>query len=176
MSENPMQLNTTRFGTIGINDGQMLTFGDGLLGFPEHTRYALIEAEIGDPFLLLRSLVDKSVRFLVIEPSHFFPSYYFTVKKAQIKALDTDDVDDLQVLVLVTIAPNILDVTANLLGPIVFNKKNRIGMQILLDDFNLSTREPLFNDRPDNEAEAVGMVTRENRTASARAAIHGLEA
>ncbi len=168
-----MKVQTTRFGTIDVQEEQVLTLVEGMLGFSECNRYVLMDDEIGEPFMWMQSLDIPSLAFVVIDPAAILPSYHFSVKKEQIKALETDNVDDLQVYVIVTMAANILDVTVNLQGPLVLNKKKRVGQQIVLNDPNFSTRHPLFTDQPETEVEAIEAVRKENQVASQRVAIAG---
>lgn len=168
-----MKVNTTRFGTIDVNEDQVLTLTEGMLGFSDCGRYVLMDDEIGDPFMWMQSLDIPSLAFVVIDPAIILPSYHFSVKKEQIKGLDTEDINNLQVHVIVTMASNILDVTVNLQGPIVINKEKRIGTQIVLNDPNFSTRHPLFTDQPETETEAIEAVRKENQMASQRVAIAG---
>ena len=129
-----MKVNTTRFGTIDVDEDQVVTLTEGMLGFSECGRYVLMDDEIGDPFLWMQSLDIPSLAFVVIDPAAILPSYHFSVKKEQIKSLDTEDIKKLQVYVIVTMASNVLDVTVNLQGPLVVNKEKRIGTQIVLND------------------------------------------
>ncbi len=165
-----MKVNTTRFGTIDVDEDQVVTLTEGMLGFSECARYVMVDDEIGDPFLWMQSLEIPSLAFVVIDPAVILPSYHFSVKKEQIKSLDTEDINDLQVYVIVTMASNILDVTVNLQGPLVVNKEKRIGTQIVLNDPNFSTRHPLFTDQPETETEAIEAVRKENQVASQRVA------
>ena len=165
-----MKVNTTRFGTIDVDEDQVVTFTEGMLGFSECGRYVLMDDEIGDPFLWMQSLDIPSLAFVVIDPAVILPSYHFSVKKEQIKGLETEDINDLQVHVIVTMASNILDVTVNLQGPLVVNKEKRVGTQIVLNDPNFSTRHPLFTDQPETETEAIEAVRKENQVASQRVA------
>lgn len=168
-----MKVQTTRFGTIDVSEDQVITLTEGMLGFSECTRFVLMDDEIGEPFKWMQSLDVPSLAFVVIDPAVILPSYHFSVKRDQIKGLDTEDVDDLQVYVIVTMSPDILDVTVNLQGPMVVNKHNRVGIQIVLNDPNFSTRHPLFTDQPESELEAIEAVKKENRVASQRVAIAG---
>ena len=168
-----MKVQTTRFGTIDVQESQVLTLVEGMLGFSECHRYVLMDDEIGEPFMWMQSLDIPSLAFVVIDPAIILPSYHFSVKKDQIKALETNSVEDLQVYVIVTMAANILDVTVNLQGPLVLNKKKRVGQQIVLNDPNFSTRHPLFTDQPETETEAIEAVRKENQVASQRVAIAG---
>ena len=99
--------------------------------------------------------------------------YHFSVKRDQIKALKTDNVEDLLVYVIVTMSGSVLDVTVNLQGPIVVNKHTRVGQQIVLNDAKYSTRHPLFTDEPEAEGEWMEAVKKENKVASMRVAIAG---
>lgn len=168
-----MKVKTTRFGTIDVKEEQVITLTEGMLGFSECSRYTLMDDEIGEPFMWMQSLDIPSLAFVVIDPAIILPSYHFSVKKDQIKNLDTDNVDDLQVYVIVTMAANILDVTINLQGPLVVNKNKRVGLQVVLNDPNFSTRHPLFTDQPETQVEAVEAVRKENQVASQRVAIAG---
>ena len=168
-----MKVNTTRFGTIDVDEAQVVTLTEGMLGFSECGRYVLMDDEIGDPFMWMQSLEIPSLAFVVIDPAVILPSYHCSVKKEQIKGLGTEDIKDLQVHVIVNMAANILDVTINLQGPLVVNKEKRLGTQIVLNDPNFSTRHPLFTDQPETENEAIDAVRKENQVASQRVAIAG---
>ncbi|MCH7479723.1 MAG: flagellar assembly protein FliW, partial [SAR324 cluster bacterium] len=72
-----------------------------------------------------------------------------------------------------TMAADILDVTVNLQGPIVVNKKNRLGVQLVLSDPKFNTRHSLFTNQPENEVEFTEAIKQENRVASLRVAIAG---
>lgn len=166
-------IQTTRFGQIDINEEQVITLAEGMLGFSECSRFVLMDDEIGEPFKWMQSVDIPSLAFVVIDPAMILPSYHFSVKKEQIKAVETEKVDELQVYVIVTMASNILDVTVNLQGPLVVNRDRRLGMQLVLNDPNFSTRHPLFTDQPESEGEAIEAVRKENQVASQRVAVAG---
>ena len=168
-----MKVQTTRFGDIDIQEEDVITLAEGMLGFSENMRFTLIPDELGEPFQWMQSLEEPSLAFVVIEPSRVLSEYHFSVKRDQIKALETEVVEDLLVYVIVTMAGSILDVTVNLQGPIVINKNTNIGQQIVLNDPKFSTRHPLFTDDPEGEAEWIEAVKKENQVASSRVAIAG---
>ncbi|HUJ75638.1 MAG TPA: flagellar assembly protein FliW [bacterium] len=168
-----MMVQTTRFGTVEVQEEQVITMVDGMLGFTGCTRFVMMEDEIGEPFRWMQSTDMPSLAFVVIDPAVILPNYQFSVKREQIKPLEVDTAEDLQVYVIVTMSSNILDVTVNLQGPLVVNKKRRVGMQLVLNDPNFSTRHPLFTNQPESEAEAAEAVKKENKIASMRVAIAG---
>jgi len=168
-----MKVETTRFGVIDVSEEEVITLIEGPLGFSDMSRFTFVEDELGEPFQWLQSLEQPSLAFVVINPSLLLSEYHFSVKKEQIKALETDQVEDLDVFTIVTMANDILDVTVNLQGPIVLNRHNRMAQQIVLNDPKFSTRHPLFTDEPESETEWVEAVKKENKTASMRVAIAG---
>ena len=79
-----MKVNTTRFGTIDVDEDQVLTLTEGMLGFSDCGRFVMMDDEIGDPFMWMQSTDIPSLAFVVIDPAVILPSYHFSVKKEQI--------------------------------------------------------------------------------------------
>ena len=168
-----MKVNTTRFGTIEVGEDQVVTLVEGLLGFSECTRFVMFSDELGEPFRWMQSLDNQALAFVVVDPAVILPAYKFSLQREKIKALDVEKAEELQVYVIVTMAANILDITVNLQGPVVVNKNNRIGLQIVLNDPSFSTRHPLFTDQPEDQKHMEEAIKQENRVASMRIAAAG---
>ncbi len=66
-----MEIQTTRFGVMSIEDERLMTFPNGLLGFPSHTRFALIQTGSENYFFWLQSVDDPHLAFVVTDPSTF---------------------------------------------------------------------------------------------------------
>ncbi len=122
-----MKVQTTRFGTLDVQEDQVITLVEGLLGFSECTRYTLFADELGEPFQWMQNLDMPSLAFVVVDPGLILPEYRFSLQREKIKGLEADTVEALQVFVIVTMAANILDITVNLQGPLVINRSNRVG-------------------------------------------------
>ena len=168
-----MKVETTRFGVLEIEEDQVITLVEGLLGFSECTRFTMFSDELGEPFKWMQSLDMPSLAFVVVDPGLILPEYQFSLQKEKIKGLEAETVEDLQVYVIVTMAANILDITVNLQGPLVLNKGNSVGTQIVLTDPAFSTRHPLFTDQPEDEKEMKEAIKKENKIASMRIAAAG---
>ena len=168
-----MKVETTRFGTIEVQEDAVMTLVDGLLGFSECTRFTMFSDEIGEPFKWMQSLENPSLAFVVVDPALILPKYQFSLQRDKVAALEVEQADDLQVYVIVTMAANILDITVNLQGPVVINKRNRVGTQIVLNDPSFSTRHPLFTDQPEDEKQLTEAIKQENKIASMRIAAAG---
>jgi flagellar assembly factor FliW len=82
--------------------------------------------------------------FIAADPASFFPDYAVEVCDSDVKELGLEDVEDVLVLVLVT-RPVTADgvPTANLMGPVVINRKNGRAAQVVFEDGRYTARAPL---------------------------------
>jgi flagellar assembly factor FliW len=137
-----MQIETSRFGKLGIDEERILTFPNGLLGFPEYRKYALVQSSAGNYFLWLQSLDDPSLAFVVADPTTFFKDFQIPLKDELRDAIGLTDPAHMHVFVICNRVGDWL--TGNLLGPLVYNTANRIGEQIVLQERKWTTRQPLL--------------------------------
>lgn len=136
-----MLIESAQLGAVEIDESKVLHFPDGLLGFPDVTRFALVDAGDDGTYFWLQSLDDPQLAFLAAVPWAFFPDYEPELATPDQEALALADAHDAMVLCLLTITE--AAVTANLLGPLVVNAVTRHGRQIVLGDSEYSTRAPL---------------------------------
>ena len=136
-----MLLETSRFGTIEVDESRAITFPKGLLGFPRHKRYVLIEPGDDSYFWWLQSLEAPDLAFVVTDPSYFVSTYRVPLKADQMQELGIHTLDDAQVFVIVNKRDGVL--TGNLQGPLVVNARGRVGAQLVLSDKRFTTRVPL---------------------------------
>ena len=62
-----MEIETKAIGTVTITDEQKLTLPEGIIGFEEYKKFALIDSEY-EPFVWLQSLEEKNLAFLIVDP------------------------------------------------------------------------------------------------------------
>ena len=137
-----MEIQTTRFGTISVDDERVITFPRGLLGFPDHARFALIQTGEENYFFWLQCVDEPNLAFVVTDPSIFFKEYEVPIKGETQAELALDDVSFAQVFVICNKVDEWL--TGNLLGPIVVNAENRLASQVVLTEKKWTTRQPLI--------------------------------
>ena len=142
-----MQVASSRFGTLDATEDQLVSIDGGLLGFPDAIRFVRLPVDDAEGWEWLQSTNDGDLAFLVISAFRFFPDYDIELPDGDVKALELDNPADADVLALVTIRHTdeggIASVTANLLGPLVINRRSGIGRQVVLSDSQHSTREPV---------------------------------
>jgi flagellar assembly factor FliW len=137
-----MEIETSRFGTMSIDEERMMTFPRGLLGFPEKQRFALIQSGQGNYFFWLQSMDDPNLAFVVADPNTFFKDYDVALRDETVADLQLIDLSFMQVFVICNKVGDWL--TGNLLGPIVVNAANRKAEQVVLTEKKWTTRQPLL--------------------------------
>jgi flagellar assembly factor FliW len=137
-----MEIETSRFGTLSVEDDRVMTFANGLLGFPNHTRFALIQTGSESYFFWLQSVDDPSLAFVITDPGIFFKDYDVPVREESQQELRLAGATSAQVFVICNKVGDWL--TGNLLGPILVNTENRLAQQIVLTDKKWTTRQPLL--------------------------------
>ena len=141
-----MIVTSTRFGTLDVPDDRAIDFGPGLLGFPDGRRYVLVEIEDDEDYFWIQSVELAEIAFLCIRPWDFFPDYELDVPDDIQEQIDLHDPVDSEVFLLLTThhdGEELVDITANLLGPIILNSGNLQARQVVLNSSEYSTREPL---------------------------------
>ena len=137
-----MEIQSTRFGRLTVEDERIMTFPNGLLGFPSYTRYALIQTGQENYFFWLQSVDEPNLAFVITDPAIFFKDYQVPVREETAQELQLTDPAYLQVFVICNKVGEWL--TGNLLGPIVVNAQNRLGQQVVLTEKKWTTRQPLL--------------------------------
>lgn len=145
-----MLIETSRFGQVDVEGSRILEFPKGLLGFPRHTRYVLLEAERDSYFWWLQSVDAADLAFVVTDPSLFVSTYRVPLRQEQMDEMGMASLDEAQVFVIVNKRGNVL--TGNLQGPLVVHVQERRGEQLVLSDRRFTTRVPLMEITPKMQA------------------------
>jgi flagellar assembly factor FliW len=137
-----MEIETTRFGRLTVDDDRIITFNRGLLGFPEYTRYALIQTGNENYFFWLQCVDEPNLAFVITDPAIFFKDYQVAIKEETQQELALEDLAAAQMFVICNKVGDWL--TGNLLGPIVVNAQTWMATQVVLTEKKWSTRQPLL--------------------------------
>ncbi len=137
-----MQLETTRFGTVEIDEDRVINFPSGLLGFSSYTDFVLLQPDEQGVFFWLQSTETPDLAFVVTDPALWVPDYKANIRREQMEDLGMNEIGDAQVLVVVNKRDDLL--SANLQGPLVVNVDGKAGMQLVLADKKWSTRHELL--------------------------------
>lgn len=132
-----MKAATRLFGEIEIDESKIITFEDGIIGFPDMKKFTLIfdEEKEGRPSISwLQSMDELEIAFPVMDPLFVCETYNPSVEEELLKNLGTIKEDNLYVLVTVTVPQNIKELAVNLKAPIVINTDTRKASQIIVED------------------------------------------
>ena len=127
-----MDIDTTRFGTVTIDDDDVLTFVDGLIGMEDCRRWALLADAENSALGWLQSLDRPDVALAVVSPRRFVADYRVRVARRDVEPLGLAAATDAQVLAIVNQAGDSL--ALNLKAPLVIQVSNRLGRQIVAKD------------------------------------------
>jgi flagellar assembly factor FliW len=136
-----MHVETSRFGPLEVDDSRVITFHEGLLGFPHQRRYTLLHTCPDPVFYWLQAVDEPGLAFLVCDPRTFVPDYEVAVRPDDLELLELQDPADCQVLVIVNKVAGCL--TGNLLGPLVVGTRTLRAKQLVLTDKRYGTRHVL---------------------------------
>lgn len=139
-----MVIETSRFGRVELNQDDVLTFTEGLLGFSDLRKFVLLDDPSDEIFAWLQSCEVASIAFPVLEPELFATNYRVNLTKGDTEALKLPSLDKARFFTIVTIPEDPTQMTANLKAPIVVNAPAKIARQCVLQDNNLAIREPIF--------------------------------
>ena len=142
-----MNVETTRFGVLEVDEGTLITMPSGPLGFEGYTRFCLIQHDAQASFRWLQSIEEPGLAFVVVHPSEYFADYEIEISDADAAKLQLESEDDALVLAILTIRDNGQDISANLAAPVIVNSKNLMGAQIALRDERYTTQHALIRTR-----------------------------
>lgn len=140
-SSSNILVKSTRFGDFLIEAESIIELPSGLIGFPNHKRFVMIDHK--PPFSWLHSVDDPDLAFVVVDGFEFGDKYNLKPPYGD-SDIDLRQDDEYAILVIVTVRPDPQFTTANLKAPLFVNVRTRKGVQIIFDDPNLSTRTQLW--------------------------------
>jgi flagellar assembly factor FliW len=140
-----MKVLSKPYGEIEVDERQKLRFPSGLFGFEGLREFVLLDAT-QQPFYWLQSLEEPSVAFVLIDPLLFRPDYRPEVEPEELAEIGIASPDDMLVLAIVTIPESQKGMTANLQGPLLLNRRARLGRQSISADPRWGVRHAILEE------------------------------
>ncbi|MBE5900485.1 MAG: flagellar assembly protein FliW [Lachnospiraceae bacterium] len=124
------------FGEIEVDDAKIVTFEDGIIGFPDLKNFAIIydEDKKDSKISWLQSMDEGDFALPVMNPTVIEANYDPYVEDELLKPLGELNASNLCVLVVVKVPSDIKAMSVNLKAPIVINVENRKGIQVIVED------------------------------------------
>ena len=139
-----MELESTRFGIITLDEAEVIRFKKGLYAFEDEKEFVILE-EDDSPFFYLHAVNNPDLCFVVTEPGNFYEDYEFKLGKKAKNDLQLESPDDVLVINLVVIPDDYKKMTINLKAPIVINQREQLGRQIIIDEPDYPVRQEIFS-------------------------------
>lgn len=142
-----MTIETKIFGEITIDDDKIITFPNGIIGFPDLTEFAMMHDEetgVGS-IHWLQSLQEPAFAMPIMDPLLVKEDYNPEVDDELLKPIGELKADELLVLVTTTVPQDITKMTVNLRGPIVINAGERKACQVIVEGDEYLVKFPVYD-------------------------------
>jgi len=141
-----VEIKTTRFGQVEIDENLIITLPDGVLGFEDSRRYIILDHfDKESPFKWLQSVEDPSLAFVITDPLVFVPEYKAKISKEEVSSIALSDASKALIVVIVNIKRDHSELTVNLQGPIVINSERKLARQVVIKESDYSVRHVIFS-------------------------------
>lgn len=131
-----MLVNTKILGKVEIEEGKILHFINGMIGFPDLTQFALVHDEESGSnagIRWLQSIQEPKFAIPVIEPLCVVADYNPKVEDELLKPLGEMKEGEVLVLTIITVPSDLTKMSINLKAPIVINVAQRKASQIITE-------------------------------------------
>jgi len=143
-----MKINTRVFGEVEIADEKIVTFENGIIGFPEMKHFTLLhDAEKGSSVGIryMQSIEEPGFAMPVMDPLIVKEDYNPEVNEDLLKCLGNLNDQNVLVLVTVTVPSDLTKMSVNLQGPIIINVDERKACQIIVEGEQFPVRFPVYD-------------------------------
>lgn len=138
---------TPRITSSGLpwTEDQVIRFPGGLPGFENARKFIIMSVPEHQPFHWMECVDEgNTIRFAIINPLSFRPDYQPKIKKEELASLNISDSKELLLYVIVTLRAPLMESTANLMGPLFINIREKVGKQIIIENDAYSLRERII--------------------------------
>jgi len=141
------KLQTRHFGEVTYDLDRVITFEDGIPGFPDSKRYMLMsETEDEDTFFWLQSVDEGDVAFTLMDVYKVLPDYDPQVDRFEVDELGPLAETPLLIYNIVVIPDYVRQMRVNLRAPVVINLNTGLGKQMICTNDDYSIRFMIFEE------------------------------
>ena len=139
-----MERYSSRFGEFQVDKENIIVFSQGIPGFSELHRFVILPHAEDSPVHFLQCLDNTEISFAITNPKLFFTDYQVIVEQSELMELRLSSIKEALVFVILVVASNPKNITANLLAPIIINPQNKIGRQVVMTGDKYTTSHRLL--------------------------------
>ena len=139
-----MIIETDKFGSFDTKDSKIIEFPLGIPGFEDLQKFIILEISDTKPIYWLQSTQNPGIALPVIISFEIIDDYNIDIRENELDDLHVESENDLLIMNVVVIPPDMKKMTVNLAAPIIINAKRGLGKQIIIDAKELPIRMPVY--------------------------------
>lgn len=143
-----MKINTKIFGEVEIADEKILTFENGIIGFPDLKHFIMLHDEekgADTGIRYLQSIEEPQFAMPVMDPLIVKPDYAPEVNDELLASTGNLTDENMLVLVTISIPSDLTKMSVNLQGPFVINVDERKACQIIVEGGQYPVKFPIYD-------------------------------
>lgn len=132
-----MKVQTKFFGEVELDDNKVIEFPNGIIGFEDFKKFAIIydiEDDRDTKISWLQSLEEPTLALPVVDPLAVTTEYAPMIEDELLKPLGNPADEDLLFLLVMTVPSDMTKVTANMKAPVIISTEERKGVQLIVDN------------------------------------------
>ena len=140
-----MTIETKLFGEIAVDESKLISFPQGIIGFPELKDFLLIHDGDGNGNIKwMQSVQEPAFAMPVVDPLTVIPEYNPDIEDELLKPLGEITEENMLVIVTITVPKEIEKMTVNLKAPIIINSESRKAAQLIIDSGRYQVKFPIY--------------------------------
>ncbi len=143
-----MRVQTKFFGEVELDDNKILEFPNGIIGFEDFKKFAIIydvEDDRETKISWLQSLEEPVLALPIVDPLAIVPDYAPMIEDELLKPLGNPADEDLLFLLVMTVPSDMKKVTANMKAPVIINTKTCTGVQLIVDNADYPVKYNVYD-------------------------------
>ena len=143
-----MRVQTKFFGEVELDDNKILEFPNGIIGFEDFKKFAIIydiEDDRETKISWLQSLEEPTLALPVVDPLAVVPDYAPMIEDELLKPLSNPADEDLLFLLVMTVPADMTKVTVNMKAPVIINTKTCTGVQLIVDNADYPVKYNVYD-------------------------------
>ena len=140
-----MTIETKLFGEIAVDESKLISFTQGIIGFPELKDFLLIHDGDGNGNIKwMQSVQEPAFAMPVVDPLTVIPEYNPDIEDELLKPLGEITEENMLVIVTITVPKEIEKMTVNLKAPIIINSESRKAAQLIIGSDRYQVKCPIY--------------------------------
>ena len=135
----------SRLVSLPIRPEHIFHFPLGLPAFEDFKNYVFTIKPDTRPFLFMNAIEPAGLSFVCVDPFLVHARYAPRIGAADQEFLRASSMEDILLLSIVTVRPDVRETTVNLQGPLAINMKTSIGKQIICEGQSYPMRHRIWD-------------------------------